>query len=69
MKLEKVIGSGCAGGDCPAIYRTDRGTFVVQGNRVKATEVSQLHVPEHEVLTEIPEELVQSLASRIANDR
>jgi hypothetical protein len=67
MKVEVVVGvSGCVGGDCPTIYRTDRGTFVVQGNRLNPAEVSQLHVPEHEILAEIPETLVRSLASKLA---
>ena len=31
MNLTKIAASDCKDGDCPAVYRTDRGTIGVQG--------------------------------------
>ena len=31
MELTKIAGDDCKDGDCPAVYRTDRGTIAVQG--------------------------------------
>jgi hypothetical protein len=32
MKLTKIAGDAdCRNGDCPTVYRTDRGTIAVQG--------------------------------------
>jgi|HubBroStandDraft_1064217.scaffolds.fasta_scaffold993751_2 hypothetical protein len=70
MKLETVVGTvGCSGGECPTIYRTDRNTFVIQGNLVNSSDVTDLQVPSHEGLVEIPETLVQALASKLASVR
>jgi hypothetical protein len=70
MKLETFAGTvGCIGGECPTIYRTDRGTFVVQGNLVNPSEVTDLQVPHHEGLVEIPETLARALAGRLASER
>jgi hypothetical protein len=67
MKLETYIGSGCHGGHCPTVYRSDRGTFVVQGNLINPGEISDLTILSHEGVVEIPESLIQALASKIAN--
>lgn len=69
MKLETVIGSGCHGGSCPTVYKTDRGSFVVQGNLVNSAEVADIQVPASEGLVEIPESLVAALVSRLNNQR
>ena len=35
MELTKIAGDdNCKDGDCPTIYRTDRGTIAVQGDRL-----------------------------------
>ena len=47
----------CAGGSCPTVYQTDRGTFVVQGYTVTA-ETAGLDLPAGEQLVEIPAELL-----------
>lgn len=57
------LGSTSDGGSCPNVYATDRGTYVVQGERVTDPEaLAALHargLPEHETVVEIPRELVQ----------
>lgn len=55
MKLRKVAG-GCDDGTCPAIYVTDRGTAVIQGDAVLSAEGLQLGLGEGAV--ELPAELV-----------
>jgi len=52
MELIRVAGTNCKDGDCPAVYRTDRGTVAVQGYRVSHA------VPEGEAIVEIPAELL-----------
>lgn len=34
-KLTRIAGQ-CDGGDCPTVYRTERGTIAVQGERLHA---------------------------------
>jgi len=52
MELTKIAGTNCKDGDCPTIYRTERGTIAVQGYRLTRD------VPEGEALVEIPAELL-----------
>jgi len=47
----------CGGGSCPTVYRTDRGTLVVQGYTVAPDNVN-LELPTGEQLVEIPAELL-----------
>ncbi|WP_239141100.1 hypothetical protein [Actinoplanes campanulatus] len=47
----------CGGGSCPTVYRTDRGTLIVQGYTVSADSVD-LDLPDGEQLVEIPAELL-----------
>lgn len=47
----------CGGGSCPTVYRTDRGTLVVQGYTVTPDNVS-IDLPAGEQLVEIPAELL-----------
>jgi hypothetical protein len=58
MKLT-FVGSPSKQGDCPTIYKTDRGTYVVQGLRVTDIEArAQLHdVLDGEDIVEVPAEL------------
>ena len=58
MKLT-FIGSDSRQGNCPAIYRTDRGTVVVQGQRVTDPEaLAQLRdVLDGEAFVEVPIDL------------
>ncbi|GIE91315.1 hypothetical protein [Actinoplanes regularis] len=50
----------CGAGSCPTVYRTDRGTVLVQG--VAATGVA---VADGELLVEIPRELLIEAARQI----
>jgi hypothetical protein len=52
MELTRITGDNCKDGDCPTVYRTDRGTIVVQGDRVSHP------APAHEALVEIPVDLL-----------
>jgi hypothetical protein len=53
----------CKGGDCPGVFRTDRGTFLIQGYRVNRGEVSGLGgVAEDEDLVEIPASLLSEMS-------
>jgi hypothetical protein len=58
MKLT-FLGTDSVGGSCPTLYTTDRGTIVVQGNRVTDTEaLTQLRdALEGEAFVEVPIEL------------
>jgi hypothetical protein len=61
MRLTQVRG-GCDDGTCPAVFETDRGTYVVQGSIVTDAEaLSSVSVPAHEMLVEVPRELLGSL--------
>lgn len=55
MKVTKLI-STCDLKDCPTIYATDRGTFLVQG---ETPTDHGLKIPVHETLVEIPVELIK----------
>lgn len=53
IKLEKIAGTDdCRNGDCPAVYKTDRGTIAVQGERLTHA------TPNHEAIVEIPLDLL-----------
>ena len=60
MHLTKL--AGCSGGTCPAVYATDRGTFVVQGSVVTDPEtLAAMKLPAHETAVEVPAELLAAL--------
>jgi hypothetical protein len=59
MKLT-FLGTSSADGDCPSVYATDRGTYVIQGWKVAdAAALDQLDIPHHETVIEIPAALLQ----------
>jgi hypothetical protein len=65
MKVSRVDGT-CRDGTCPTIYATDRGTFVIQGFLVDASDVDHgIALAAGEALVEIPGELYR----RIGLDR
>jgi hypothetical protein len=47
----------CGTGSCPTVYRTDRGTLVVQGYAITA-DSANIDLPDGEQLVEIPAELL-----------
>jgi len=52
-----LVATMCGGGSCPTVYRTDRGTLVVQGYTVTADDVN-MDLPPGEQLVEIPMDLL-----------
>ncbi|MBB2940310.1 hypothetical protein FB565_000014 [Actinoplanes lutulentus] len=52
-----LLTSLCGTGSCPTVYRTDRGTVVVQGYSI-APESAGINVPAGEQLVEIPADLL-----------
>lgn len=59
--IRKTVQSGDS--NCPSLYRTDRGTFVVQGWRVSDPEaLAQLDIPSHETVVEVPADVLAEIA-------
>ncbi|MFD7510307.1 hypothetical protein ACFV5N_13350 [Streptomyces sp. NPDC059853] len=61
MNLELLrVTEGCNDErDCPALYRTDRGTVVARGWKVADSDaIAALELPEHEGVVELPADLV-----------
>lgn len=55
-----LVTSLCGSGTCPTVYRTDRGTLVVQGYTVAPGNLG-LDVPAGEQLVEIPADLLAAV--------
>ncbi|WP_329564067.1 hypothetical protein OG711_27100 [Streptomyces uncialis] len=51
-----VLATTCDKKDCPTLYKTDRGTILVQGG---TPTDHGLVIPAHEALVEIPMELIR----------
>lgn len=62
MRLE-FLGTTSGGGNCPNLYRTDHGTYVVQGEKVTDPEalatLRERGLPDHETVVEIPAALLR----------
>lgn len=60
--IRKTVESGDT--NCPSLYRTDRGTFVVQGWRLTDPEaLAQLDIPAHETAVEVPADVLAEIAN------
>jgi len=61
-----LIGKTRLSGDtnCPALYRTDRGTYVVQGWRVPDDTEGVRDLGEGEALVEVPADVIEEIARR-----
>ena len=46
-------------GDCPSLYATDRGTYVVQGLKLDPEILASLTMPDRETAVEIPAALLR----------
>jgi hypothetical protein len=58
-----LLGTESVHGDCPALYATDRDTYVVQGLRVVDAEaLAAILIPAHETVVEIPRSLLRFAA-------
>jgi hypothetical protein len=62
--LFKWANSG--GGNCPAVYATDRDSLVVQGYTLAADDAAQMvNVAAHESGVEIPYDLAEQIADMV----
>lgn len=62
--------SNSGGGNCPAVYDTDRGSLVVQGWNLEARDSTQLRdVAANETGVEIPYELAEQIADMVTARR
>jgi hypothetical protein len=53
------------GGQSPSFYKTDRGSYVVQGWKVLDPEaLATLKLPDHETAVEVPANLVAQIAKQ-----
>ena len=62
MKIKDVTPSSfsCFGGGCPAIYETDRATFLIIGSKVDSPDnFLPGKVGKDETIVEVPVELIQ----------
>jgi hypothetical protein len=58
----RFLGTNSTGGDCPTLYVTDEGSYIVQGWEVYANDMlMQLDVPEGQTVVEVPTELFEHL--------
>jgi hypothetical protein len=55
------LGSSSVTGDCPSLYATDRGTYVVQGLKLDPAILASLTMPDRETAVEIPAALLHFL--------
>lgn len=62
MELARIAGTCPDGNTCPTFYKTDRGTVVVQGNRLPDAELAEMNLPEGEIALEVPEALLEEVA-------
>ncbi|MET9924225.1 MULTISPECIES: hypothetical protein [unclassified Streptomyces] len=51
-----VLATTCEKTNCPTVYKTDRGTIIVQG---ETPTDHGLTIPAHETLVEIPMDLIR----------
>jgi hypothetical protein len=65
MKIVRKLTGDCKGGDCPAVYTTDRGTLVIQGYVLDAPAIRQLTLPTGESAVEVPAELLLAAARQV----
>jgi hypothetical protein len=64
LKLSFIRKTALSGdSNCPSLYRTDRGTFVVQGWVVTDPDtLAQLDIPEGEAVVEVPVDVLMGAA-------
>jgi hypothetical protein len=65
MKLKIVLyNPGCAGGDCPTVYQTDRNTFIVQGYKLSNEDKEGINFKSDEDLIEVPIEFFKDFFAK-----
>lgn len=64
MELTHLFSTSKNGG-CPELYKTDRGTYVIQGSRITdpqaLTALRKRGLPDHETAVEVPAALLDFL--------
>jgi len=64
LTLEHVT-TLCGAGTCPAVYRSNRGTLIIQGYAVDGVQAG-VDVPAGELLVEIPADLLEQAARLVS---
>ena len=54
----EAVANRCSGGECPTVYKTNRGTLVVQGYAFEPGHAG-VSLPAGEQMVEIPVELIK----------
>lgn len=67
MRLKEIIARTSPDGHCPAVYKTDAGTFVVQGWKLTDSEArgGLVHVHENEDAVEVPADLLRQVVEKL----
>ncbi|TDD62434.1 hypothetical protein [Actinomadura rubrisoli] len=65
-RLTPIADGGCQQGACPTVHLTDRGTYGFQGTVITD---HGLGIPDHEMIVELPPELVEQLVDRVLAQR
>jgi len=58
-----LLATTCASGTCPTIFKSDRGTYVIQGYAVDAAQAG-VTLAHDELLIEIPTELLAGIVAQ-----
>jgi hypothetical protein len=64
LALEHVV-TLCGAGTCPTVYKTNRGTLIIQGYSVAGQDAG-VDLPAGEMLVEIPADLLAQAARAVA---
>jgi len=67
LELELLSRGGCQDGDCAAVYKTGRRSFIIRGNSLSPAELATVKLGAGENAVEIPEELLQDVANILRN--
>lgn len=60
MKVEYLGGPKTPGDDCPAVYRSDRDTYLIQGYRIpEEYRAAVRNLSDNEDVVEVPAHLVE----------
>jgi hypothetical protein len=61
VKLVPISIMACDGGDCPAAFRTDRGTIIIRGQILDDAARRLVITGEKEVAVEIPQNFLKEI--------
>ncbi|WP_249997681.1 hypothetical protein [Actinoplanes sp. M2I2] len=67
LRVEALVGKACGSGTCPAVYRTNRTSLVVQGYAVDAATAG-VELPAGENLVEIPRDVLLAAARELLDE-